>query len=273
MVSPANVKAADPRNYALTTGMRLFFRVEGSTADGDWKDLGDIEDVSFAQTIDRFIHQSVRRGLRAIDREIVTSRSMQINLVLHELNLTNLAYAFGSDESDIADTTIEIFDSKIEKNPEAGGTISLGDTDIVPDSVILTRVLEERVDELTYTNPADFTVDENTGIITISAGGALATADEAQMTEEVHIFWKKLVETQKFEAFSGAEIDGEARFMMINRDGPSWVWEMPNVQIQTNGDIAVGDGTDLIGLPIAMKIHADNTGKFFFKHLIKEDEL
>lgn len=273
MTSPANVKAADPRNMTLAAGMSLFFRKKGSVLDADWKDLGDLEDVGFAQAIDRFIHMSVRRGQRAEDRNIITSRSMQLNVMLHELNLTNLALAFGSDESDLASETIELLDSRIYKNPGANGTIDLSSLDIVPGSVIVTRVLEERVDELTYADPADYSVVPSTGIITISPTGLLATPEAAQTNQEVHVFWKKDVEAQSFEAWSGVELDGEARFQFINPDGPSWIWEMLNVQIQTNGDVAFGDGTDLIGLPISVKILADNTGKFFKKFLIKEDEL
>lgn len=273
MTSPANVKAADPRNYTFAAGMSLFFRKKNSVLDADYKDLGDLEDVAFAQEIERFSHQSVRRGQRAEDRNIITSRSMQLNLMLHDVNLTNLALAFGSDESDLVDQTIERLDSRIYKNPGANGTIDLSSVDIVPGSVIVTRVLEERVDELTYTDPADYSVVPSTGIITISPTGLLATPEAASTNEEVHVFWKKDVEAQVFEAWTGVELDGEARFQFINPDGPSWIWQMLNVQIQTNGDIAFGDGTDLVGLPITVKILADNTGTFFKKFLIKEDEL
>jgi hypothetical protein len=273
MVAPANVRGADPRNYALAAGMRLFFRKKGSLLAADWKDLGDIEENSFTQAIERFTHHSTRRGQRAIDRTLVSSREMGLNLVLHELNLTNIALAFGSDESDLVDEVVDLFDSKVVTNPGASGTIDLGQTDIKSGSVIVRRVREERVDELTYASPADYTVDHNTGVITITPTGALATPAEADINEEVHIFWMKEVEAQKFEAFSGVELDGEARFMMVNPDGPSWVWTMPVVQIQTNGDIAFGDGTDLIGLPITIQIQAGSDGKFFHKHFIKEDEL
>lgn len=273
MAHPANVRASDPRNYNLAAGLRLMFREKGSTIATDWKDLGDLEDVSFAHTIDRFEHFSTRRGQRAMDRTIISSRQMQLNIMLHEINWTNLKLAFGSDGKDRVDGLFQLQDSRIFVNPGGGKTVSLGQLDIVPGSVLVRNVLEEDLDSVDYVENTDFMVDPNNGIITILPGGALNIPSEANDNEDIHIFWEKDVETQRVEAWSGKELDGEARFMMVNPDGISIIWEMPQVQIQTNGDIAFGDGTDLIGLPLTVQILAGPDGKFFHKHLIKEGEL
>lgn len=273
MAHPANVRGSDPRNYNLAAGLRLFFRTKGSTDIRDWRDLGDLEDVSFVHNIERFEHFSTRRGQRAQDRSIISQRELSINVMLHELNWTNLKFAFGSDGSDRVDGIFQLQDTKIATNPGDGGTISLGQIDIVPGTVLVLNVLEEDVELVEYVENTDYTVDANNGTITILAGGALAVPSEANDNEEVHIFWEKDVETQRVEAWSGVELDGEARFMMVNPDGVSWIWEMPQVQIQTNGDIALGDGTDLVGLPLTLQILAGADGRFFNKHLIKEGEL
>lgn len=274
MPHPANVRGSDPRNYTLAAGLRLMFREKGSSLATDWKDLGDLEDVSFAHTIDRFEHFSTRRGQRALDRSIVSSRQMQLNVMLHEINFQNLKLAFGSDGSDRVDVLFQIQDSRIFVNPGFPGSVSLGQLDIVPGSVLVRNVLDEEVESKDYVENTDFSVDPNTGVITIlDAPGELAVASEGNDNEDIHVFWEKDVETQKIEAWSGKELDGEARFMMINPDGISIIWEMPQVQIQTNGDIAFGDGTDLIGLPLTVQILAGPDGKFFHKHVIKEGEL
>jgi len=272
MAHPVNVRGSDPRNYTLAAGLRLMFREKGSTKIEDWKDLGDLEDVAFAHTIDRFEHFSTRRGQRSQDRVIVSSRQMQINIMLHEINYTNLKLAFGSDGKDRIDGIFQIQDSRIFINPGSGKSISLGQLDI-NSGLIVRNVLEEELDSKTYILNVDYTVNINDGTITILAGGALAVVSEANDNEDIHIFWEKDVQTQRIEAWSGKELDGEARFMMINPDGISIIWEMPQVQIQTNGDIAFGDGTDLMGLPLTVLILAGPDGKFFHKHVINEDEL
>lgn len=273
MTHPANVRAQDPRNYALAAGLRCFYRKKASTTSADWIDLGDLEDGTLSPTIDMFEHSGVRRGERAKDREIVSNREIVLNIGLHDVNPRNALAVFGADEDDVTDETETIFDTIIVTNPGGGETIELGQLDLVPGSVIIRNTLEEFVDEVTYTEGADYSFDENTGIITILAGGLLETPLEANDNEEVHIFWEKLVETQKFEAFSGKEILGEVKFMMINQDGPSWIWVFPNVVLKINGDVALGDGTELITLPLTIQALADRTGKLMDKHIIKEEEL
>lgn len=272
-VEIANVRASDPRNMALAAGLRCMYRKKGSTDHADWIDFGDIEDGTLSPTIDRFEHSGVRRGQRAKDREIISNRELMLNVNLHELNPRNVLAVFGADEGDVTDEVTFIMDDFIATNPGDPGTIEIGQEDIIPSSVILRTTAEEFVDEKTWVNPTDYTFDENTGIITITPAGGLAVVDEAQDNEEVHIFWRKDVEAQKFEAFSGKEILGEVRFMMINADGPSWIWYFPNVQLKINGDVSLGDGTELISLPLTIQALADRKGAIMTKYMIKAGQL
>lgn len=276
MSNDANVRAADPRNVQLPGKVSLWFRKKGSVDAADWKDLGNVIDPQLAEQLEELEHFSHRRGQRGKDRVLTSERSAQLNFSIDEINTHNLQFAFGNkQETEVG--TVDVNDDLIVTNPGGtapANTIQLPDEDIVPGSVIV-RSPMLGVDEVTYSTPGDYTVDASTGIITIVSSGALNINDEDAPTgvPELHIFYRKEVESQKFEMFPGDEITGEAKFQVLTPGGLQYVAEFGNVTIKNNGDISIGDGTAFQQIPLTMNILVDPTGVLGTMHVIGEDEL
>lgn len=270
-MSDVNVRASDPRNYQLPGKVSLWFRKKGSNDAADWKDLGNVIDPSFAEQLQELEHFSQRRGLRAKDKIVTSERAMAINFSIDEINMHNLQFAFGS-KADPEVSTVEIHEDAVVTNPGSGQTIQLSMEDITPDSVIV-RSSNLGVDETTYNNPSDYTVDEATGIITIVPSGLLASADEDTGVPELHVFWTKNVESQKFEIFPGSSIDGQAKFQVLTPGGLQYVFEFSNVNIKNNGDITLGDGTAFQAVPLTVNVLVDANGELGTIHVVGDDEL
>ena len=265
----ANIRAHDARNYQLPGRVSLWFRQKGSVADADWKELGNVIDPTLAPQLEHLDHFTQRRGVRAKDRSIVSSRSAQLNFSIDEINIHNLQFAFGSSAA-VEDSTVDVLDSKVKANPGTGLTIDLGELDIEDGSVVVRSPVLE--DEVTFTLGVDYSVDIATGIITI-IGGALASADPVTGVPEVHVFYRKNVETQKFTIFPGSDIEGQAQFQILTPGGNQEVVTFGNVTIKNNGDIGIGDGTDWRKIALQLDILEDDNGDLGTHHTVYSEEL
>lgn len=262
----ANIRAHDARNYQLPGRVSLWFRKKGSTNDADWRELGNVIDPTLAPQIERLDHFTQRRGVRAKDRSLVSSRSAQLNFSIDEINLHNLQFAFGNIDAP-TDSTVDVNDSKVKANPGSGGTINLGELDIEDGSVVVRNTVLE--DEVTYTAGVDYSIDIATGIITILAGALASSVD----VPEIHVFYRKNVETQQFKLFPGTDVEGEAKFQVLTPAGMQWVAVFKNVTIKNNGDIGIGDGQDWQKIALTLDILEDDDGDLGTLHTVYSEEL
>jgi len=265
MAHGSNIRSSDPRNYQTPGSVCLFFRKKGSTDNADWKSLGNIVGPSIAPVVELLEHFSQRRGLRAKDRVVVSERSADLNFSIDEINRDNLQFAFGSKQAPV-DSTFKTNHERIFTNPGGGQTIDLEMTDLDAGSLIVRSVDLEPV-ETTYATPADYTVVVATGIVTIVALGAL---DNPVTVPEIHIFWTKTIDTQKFTIFDGEELEGEAKFQVFTPGGIQYAIEFKNVQIRNNGDITVGDGTTFQEIALTMEILVDSSGNLGTMHIVDQ---
>lgn len=267
-MSDANVRQADPRNYQLPGGVCLFFRKKGSSLQTDWKSVGNVISPAIAAEIERLEHFSQYRGARAKDREVVSQRSATLNFSIDEITRDTLQWMFGTQDAQ-ADSTVLVKSDGIFTNPGGGGTIDLGTNanGLVAGSVVVRSTLLEPP-ETTYVVTTDYIVDAPNGEIDIVAAGGLDPGPT-----EVHIFWEKTVNTQKFEIFPGTSIEGQAQFQVMTPGGIQYVLTMGSVTIINNGDIAVGDGTAFQEVPLSMSVLVDSTGKLGEMHVVDEASL
>lgn len=264
----ANLRAANPANYQLPGRVSLWFRKKGSSALADYKEFGNIISPAISATIERLEHFSQRRGARAKDRSLVSSRSAQLNFSIDEINVHNLAFAFGQAD-DATAGTVDVNESKVFTNPGSGQEIDLGDTDIKVDTVVVRDTFLGDSPN-TYVSGTDYTLNIATGKLTIDAGGDLASGGAAT---ELHIFYQKTVDTQKFEIFDGGTVEGTAKFQVLTPEGLQVAFEFGNVSIINNGDITIGDGTAFQEVALSMEILVDDEGVLGTCHVIEEGEL
>ena len=265
-MADANLRTADPRNYQLPGRVSVWFRKTGSSDVKDWKDLGNIIDPAINATIERLEHFSQRRGARAKDRTLISERSATLNFSIDEINRHNLQFAFGQTEEGTSDTFI-VNENKTLTNPGAGQDLDLGDVDI---SNVVVRTIELEGTPTVFASGTDYTMDFTTGILTVSGSGALASGGAP---DEIHVFYQKSVETESFEIFDGATVEGEAKFQILTPEGIKVAFEFQNVNLINNGDISIGDGTAFQQVPLSMEILVDDNGQLGTCHVVNDGEL
>jgi len=142
-----NFRAHNPDNYRATSKMQVWLWPKDSlTPSVDRISLGNI--VSFSHNVANktLEHFSNYLGQRAKDREIITERLLTLDLVIDELSMPNLKLIHGFGFGAATSTTKDKFFDRTEKNPGAGGLISLGKSNIK--NVIVRSVSLD--DDVTY---------------------------------------------------------------------------------------------------------------------------
>lgn len=264
-----NIKSSDPRNYQLPGSVCLFFRKKGSVANADWKSVGNVIDPAIAAEIERLEHFSQRRGKRAKDREVISERAATLNFSIDEINRDTLEWMFGNVDGHV-DSTVRTRNEGVFVNPGGSFSIDLGPNADTLDaaSVVVRGInLEPAAGPTIYATPAAYTVDAVNGEIDIVLAGPLTNP---VTVPEVHVFWEKVVDTQKFEVFSGAAVEGEAQFQVMTPGGIQYVLTMKSVSIINNGDITIGDGTAFQEVPLSLSILVDVNGKLGELHIVDE---
>ncbi len=263
-----NLRSSDQRNVQVPGSVCLFFRKKGSILGADWKSLGNIVSAEFDAVIEKLDHFSVRRGLRAKDKTVITERNASMNFVFDEINRHNLEFAFGSAIDSVA--AVAELRTKHEGIFNAVGaapqTIDIG----VLAGDILSLIVRDPFIEgapVTYVTPADYTFDAPTGVITTVAAGAL---DPMPANGDVHVFIEKVVGTEKHEIHEGTEIEGEAQFQVFTPGGAQFAVVFPNVVMRNNGAIAIGDGTAWMEIQMTLEILVDVLGSLGKVHVINE---
>lgn len=125
------------------------------------------------------------------------------------------------------------------------------------------------VDILTSGGTADYVVDATNGKIYILIDGDL---DDDSTAPEVHVQWTKTVATEKCALFDGKTLRGEGFFQILTKSGARLVWDLPEIEIRSNGDVALGTGQDWIRLPVKVNVLADEDGDFGEVHVINAAE-
>ena len=261
-----NVKAGNPENPAVAGRVSVWHRKKGLTSEADWKEFGNIIDPNIAVEIERLAHLSTRRGTRAKDREVISSRSGRLTFKIDELNKSNLQFVFGS-KQDAEDDTLAVNEGKIVDNPGGTGTVELGESEI---SSVIVRSISEEDTEVTYEDGVDYTVDLANGILTVLNTGDL---NDATLVPRFHVFFQIEVETQSFEGFDGSEIEGEVKFQCLTPEGLKWAAVAKNTSVRTNGDISIGDGGTWQEMSISIEFLEDTNGELVRIHLPKAEQI
>ena len=265
MVEEANVPAADPRNYQTAAKLSVWFRPYGSIDDKAWVEFGNIIDPDMTPTLEKLEHQSNRRGLRTIDRSVVTSRKLDLNFKIDEINHQNLRFAFqGVDQGA---KTVDAHDSDNFTNPGAGGTIDLHQTGLKADSVVVRSAMDE--DDTVYEEGVDYSVDDATGILTIDPYGDLAD-ESAYGVEEIHVMWAKTVTSRQMTGFSDTAIEGEVKLQNLPPGGNQLIITLPNCSITNNGALMFGDGSTWQEVALSVVAMEDDQGELCYLDEIKK---
>lgn len=268
MVSPlvANVKPGDSRNYGVAKRASLWFNLASDGSDAGWTEFGNLVDVSAVPDISKLEHESNRRGARTRDRIEIAQVKLNLDFKLDELNTPNLMKAFGASGSK-SSSTATLRDSKVVTNP--GGTAALATigTNL---ATLIVRSVNNEGSQVTYALTTDYTVNLTTGVITIVGSGALT---DASAVPEIHLYWSKSINTEKFQIFDGTPIRGQAQYQVLTASGARIVITLPSVTLQNNGALSFGTGEKWVEMPLQMEALSDSSGVVGYFHVVNAAEV
>lgn len=266
-----NLRSSEPLNYQLPGKVSLFWLPKGKLLESDWEDLGNIVASSLAPNMTQLEHFSIRRGRRAKDRVIISSRNAMLNFTIDEINTLNLQKAFGALSNTEEDSEVEHHDDKTVLNP--GGTapnnvIQLP-IDLTSGSLVV-RNPEFSEDQTPYVENTDYTFDEATGEITILPGGALNDNSETGVPK-LHLQWSENFASKKFQVFQGTQIEGSAKFQIMTPGGIKYITVFNNCVLKNNGDITFGNGETWQEIQMQLDILVDADDVLGEMHIIEEE--
>jgi hypothetical protein len=264
-----NYRGANPDNYVLPGRFSVWVRPRGSSADADWHEFGNIVDPSFEPRVERQDHQSFRRGVRAVDKSIISGRGGTFSFTVDEMNDRNLQYAFGNAATP-EETTVDTHESKTFANPGADGVLNLGDVDIKIGSVIVRSAdLEE---DVVFVKDDDYTVDEVNGTLTVKAG--TKGLNDKEIYPYIHITYIKNVVAEKFEIVPETEVELEAKIQSLPEEGKQFLLHAKKSVLKNNGALSFGGGGEgFQSVPLQLEFLVDDEGDVGDCYLIDRDEL
>lgn len=237
-------------NYTLGRGKIYFgkFGDDGETPIGE-RYLGNTPECSFTIEAETLDHFSSDEGINEKDESVPLSTTRSGSFTTDNIDPENLAYFFFGEAGTLAVSTATVAAEPV--GPVYGGyTYKLGVTDSVPmgQSNLIQHtapstniIVKDDTDTTTYDEGDDYTVDLNTGMVTIVDGGAIADGDT------IHVTYKTSAHSVARVVSGSMPIEGSMRFVSTNPKGKLYDYFMPWVKITPNGDFALkGDEWQVI---------------------------
>ncbi len=238
-------------NYTLGRG-KIWF---GKFADGTQtpigeRYLGNTPECSFTIEAETLDHYSSDEGIKEKDESVALSTTRTGSFSTDNIDPANLAYFFFGEDDTLSVTGATITDEVIGPVIE-GYSYQLGVSPTVPQGqtnltqhtspTVQIIVKDDATGLVTYDPDDDYTVDLNTGRITIVAGGAIDTDDSIRVT------YKTTTQSIARVVSGSTPIEGSMRFIANNPKGKLYDYYMPWVKITPNGDFALkGDEWQVI---------------------------
>lgn len=253
-------------NYTLGRGKIYFskFRDDGVTAAG-FRYLGNTPECSFSIQAENLDHFSADEGIKEKDESVALSTTRTGQFSTDNIDPANLAFFFFGVDDVLAVSAATVTAESLGA-VKPGYSYQIGATDSVPQGqtnlTIHTApstkiILKDATDTTTYDEGDDYTVDLNTGLVTIVEGGAISDGDV------VHVTYKTTAQSVERVVSGSTPIEGAMRFISTNPKGKLFDYFMPWVKITPNGDFALkGDTWQVI--PFNLEILKQSNREAFY---------
>lgn len=225
----------EPRNYTLGRGKVYFGRFEaGSLQTNEFRYVGNTPELNLTIESEELDHFSSDEGIREKDDSIALEVNRSGSMVCDDIQAENLAlFFFGSAASlTIAGATDETEDFD---GVTPGLTYQLGVTASDPVGVMGVEnvVVESNPSGTTYVLDTDYTLDTDSGTVTILTTGSIAADDDITITYDI-------VASTRTRILSGSTaVEGAMKFIQSNPTGRDRVYTLSRVKISPNGDFAL----------------------------------
>lgn len=247
MAKPGFLGGNAAQNVQVVGGVRMFVQLTGSA---DWIDLGNAANIEVEPTAEFLEYSTNMEGVNAVVKRILTSRGLSVNMVLEEINLENLKFAFlGAD-----------FDQTKSINAIETAVVQIGSagTGTLPEGAL--SILSYKQDDGTALGALVHTPGSaNFSIISPFA----ANGSFVHMTYEPTdgTFPSATESAQSSEILDSSLISGSGQLRIRNTHGGlAQVYEFDQIEISPNGAIGV-PAEEIQSLPVTM-IAREVNGKF-----------
>jgi len=218
-------------NLAIGKGEVWFapFTKGTQTIKDGYRFLGNCPDFTLSHTTETLDHFSSTRGIRELDKKIVIESRLEGTIICEELNVENLAYFFNN--TDPTTTTVAAVSSGTYSiaNPIRGRAYQIGESDMAPSGVRnLTTVTIG-----SYVAGTDYTVNNETGMVTILEGGTIPETGPLSVSYTAASYTRNTI------ASSDEQIEGAIKFVSTNPTGPRYDYTLPYVNLAANGDLGL----------------------------------
>ena len=240
-------------NYTLGRGEIHFSRFKpGTQIPEGYRYIGNTPEVNLTIEEEKLDHFSSDRGIREKDDAISLEVNRSGSLITDNIAPENIALFFFGEATVIATTGSTVTDELVE-GVVPGLGYQLGQTEQNPvgargldmTSGNAPVVKDAGVGATTFDEGDDYTVDADTGMLTIVEGGAITAGTDLEVT------YKTLTSTQTQVISGSSSVEGSMRYIAHNPKGEQFDYTFPWVTISPNGDFALkGDEWQQIPLNI-----------------------
>lgn len=204
----------------------------GTYVPAGFRYFGNTPSLDLTTENEELKHYDSDHGIKTQDKSIILETTAGAETVLDDIQPENIALALFGSTSTVSQTSAsnqtETFDSVIE-----GRSYQIGITNSTPTGIHSITIDSVAVGASTMTAPADYTVDLDLGILSITEGGGIATGDDVIVTYD-------RVAKSRVEIISGDEqVPGAMRFISYNPEGEKFDYYFPYVKIAPNGSIGL----------------------------------
>jgi len=240
MARPGYLGGNTARNTQVVGAVKLFIRLDGFT---DWINLGSMSGIELEPTSEYLEYSSHGRGVNAVVKRILTSRSMSMSFTLEEINSDNLRYAFLGDQQ--VSGTVNILES---------GIFTVGSSDdIVLDtpSVAIPQAYSLDGEERYLMSGTEPTIN-----YTLLNGFGYPVPPEG--TDVMVIYWPDDkaagTDTEKFEMLASSVVSGDVQFRIRNKHGGlAQIYEFDSVELAPTGAVGVA-AEEIQSIPMQLTI-------------------
>jgi len=273
----------NPDNYVLpsqVSGWFSAFQADGTL--GDWRELGNIMEISAELTEEYLDHESFRKGIQTIDRQLINKVTGSIKLTMDELVGRNLEIIMKSKDID-AVSDERVYEQVTLQFGDAGTAIDLDDATrdfndtLDYQDVVVTEVRARDGTAKTFEyaiNSPDKTyafIVDNSGTPsdapTIEINATYSDGGEEAADLEGGIFVVTYYVERggtRYSLQDGITLEGSLRLQMLSRNGPQGIFVFNRVVAKIAGAIAISP-TEWFKVPMDFTVltSADGTRGYY----------
>lgn len=234
-------------NQTLGRG-KVYFSLfkSGSYTPAGFRYIGNTPEFNLTVDNEKLDHFSSDGGIRVKDKSIILETTQTGTLIADDIQLENLALFFFGEYDTLAQSSASGLTETIT-DVELGKMYQIGVTDARPTGYRKLTTPVVKVGVSTKVLDTDYTLDTDTGLLTIIDGGSIVAGDDVIVEFGV-------AAATRTQVISGTDqVEGAILYVSANPEGDKMDYLFPYVRLGPNGDFAL-KSDEWMQLPLTVEI-------------------